>query len=43
MTHHLGADHGQRLALRWVDLTGHNGTAWFILRDQKFSNTATRP
>ena len=34
---HLAAHHGQRLALRWIDLARHDRGAGLVLRQQQFA------
>ena len=40
VTHHLGADHGERLALGRVDLARHNRRARLVLRKEQLVQTA---
>ncbi len=40
VAHHLGAEHGERLALGRVDLAGHDGGAGFVLRDDELAEPA---
>lgn len=40
VTHHLGADHGQGLALGGVDLAGHDGRAGLVLGQDQLAQTA---
>lgn len=42
VTHHLGADHGQGLALGGVNLAGHDGGAGLVLGEDQLAETATR-
>lgn len=39
ISHHLAADHGQGLALGRVHLSGHDGAAWFVLREVKLAES----
>jgi len=39
VAHDLSADHGNGLALSWVDLSWHDGRAWLILWERKLSET----
>jgi len=42
VTDDLSAAHSKRFALSWVDFTRHDGTARFVFRKKKFSQTTTR-
>ena len=39
---YLSADHGEGFALGGVDLTWHDGRAWFVGGDDDLTDTATR-
>ena len=39
---YLSADHGEGFALGGVDLTWHDGGAWFVGGDDDLTDTATR-
>ena len=40
VTHNLGADHGERLALGGVNLAGHDGRAGLVLGEDQLAQTA---
>ena len=41
VTHNLAADHRNGFTLGWVDLTEHDRTAWFVFREEQFSETTS--
>lgn len=41
VAHDLGADHGERLALRGVDLSGHDAAAGLVLGQDQLAETAS--
>ena len=41
-SHYLGAHHGKRFDLCWVDFAGHDGGAGFVGRDGNFTNAGAR-
>lgn len=40
VAHHLGTQHGERLALGRVDLAGHDGGSGFIFRNEQLTEPA---
>lgn len=42
IAHDLSADHRHRLALSWVDLSGHDRRAGLVLRQAQLAQTASR-